>query len=119
MHWKTLEILTCHGEIPAIKIGKRWRFRGSGPDQWLSARLQPVVDWFIDEERLLEIKEHRPGEYCDQGLSYATVVSYLSVLKHFRAKWCTVRLAQVKPLGGARVVDRHTRARTRVLYRLR
>ena len=44
---ETLEILACHGEIPAIKIGKKWRFRGSGPNQWLSARLQPVVDWLV------------------------------------------------------------------------
>ena len=58
-----------------------------------------VLDRFIEEERLLEIKKHRPGEQCDQGLSYATVVSYLSVLKHIRAKWGPVRLAQVKPLG--------------------
>jgi excisionase family DNA binding protein len=36
MHWKTLEILACHGEIPAIKIGKKWRFRGVGLAQWLS-----------------------------------------------------------------------------------
>lgn len=33
---ETLEILACHGEIPAIKIGKKWRFRGGGLAQWLS-----------------------------------------------------------------------------------
>ena len=42
MHWKTLETLARQGQVPAIKLGKRWRFRASALDQWLSARLQPV-----------------------------------------------------------------------------
>jgi excisionase family DNA binding protein len=41
MHWKTLEILARRGEIPAVKLGKRWRFRVSALDRWLSTRLQP------------------------------------------------------------------------------
>lgn len=41
MHWKTLEVLARRGEIPAVKLGKRWRFRVSALDRWLSTRLQP------------------------------------------------------------------------------
>ena len=41
----------------------------------------------------------RPGEHCDHGLSYGTVSSYLSVLKHIRAKWGATRLNRVKPVA--------------------
>ena len=58
-----------------------------------------VIDRFIDEERLLEIKKQRPGEHCDHGLSYGTVSSYLSVLKHIRAKWGATRLNRVKAVA--------------------
>jgi hypothetical protein len=55
MHWKTLEILACHGEIPAIKIGKRWL------RQW-TARLQPVVDWFITKTASCERAQAHSSE---------------------------------------------------------
>jgi len=58
-----------------------------------------VIDRFIEEERLLEIKKQRPGEICDHGLSYGTVSSYLSVLRHIRAKWGATRLNRVKPVA--------------------
>jgi integrase len=58
-----------------------------------------VIDRFIEEERLLEIKGQRPGEHSDHGLSYGTVSSYLSVLKHIRAKWGATRLNRVKPVA--------------------
>jgi len=38
IHWKTLEIQARHGEIPATKIGNRWRFRTRVLDQWLASR---------------------------------------------------------------------------------
>jgi excisionase family DNA binding protein len=40
MHWKTLEVLARNGNVPAAKLGKRWRFRATSLDQWLSTRLQ-------------------------------------------------------------------------------
>ncbi len=46
-----------------------------------------LIDRFIEDERLLEIKKVRPGERCDNELSYGTVGSYLSVLKKIRARW--------------------------------
>jgi hypothetical protein len=58
-----------------------------------------VIDRFIEDERLLEIRKLRPGERCDHELSYGTVISYLSVLKHFRAKWRPTRLNRVKPIA--------------------
>jgi excisionase family DNA binding protein len=41
MHWKTLEILARQGTVPAVKLGKRWRFRASSINDWLTARFQP------------------------------------------------------------------------------
>ena len=35
MHWKTLEAKARKHEIPAFKVGKRWRFRLSSLDSWL------------------------------------------------------------------------------------
>ena len=58
-----------------------------------------VIDRFIQDERLLEIKKHRPGDRCDHELSYGTVLSYLSVLKRIRAKWEATRLSRMKPVA--------------------
>ena len=35
MHWKTLENKARHREVPAFKVGKRWRFRLSSLNTWL------------------------------------------------------------------------------------
>ena len=70
-----------------------------------------VVDRFIEEERLLEIKKQRPGERCDHGLSYGTVSSYLSVFKNIRTKWGATRLNRVKTSGGTGVAQ-DSRCRT-------
>ena len=40
MHWKTLEGKARHREIPAAKVGKRWRFRLSSLNLWLENRLK-------------------------------------------------------------------------------
>ncbi len=42
IHSKTLEIQARRGEIPATKIGNRWRFRTSLLDQWLASRFGPT-----------------------------------------------------------------------------
>ncbi len=59
-----------------------------------------ILDRFIEEEKLLEIKQRRPGDRCEEEgeLSYSTVVSYLSVIKRVREKWGTTRLIRIKPL---------------------
>ena len=60
-----------------------------------------ILDRFIEEERMLEIKQLRPGDRCEgEGeLSYSTVVSYLSVIKRVRERWGTTRITRMKPLG--------------------
>ena len=35
MHRKTLEIMARRRRIPALKVGKRWRFRASALNSWL------------------------------------------------------------------------------------
>ena len=35
MHWKTLEGKARNKEVPAFKVGKRWRFRLSSLNNWL------------------------------------------------------------------------------------
>jgi excisionase family DNA binding protein len=35
MHWKTLETMARTHKIPALKVGKRWRFRVSSLNRWL------------------------------------------------------------------------------------
>ena len=67
----------------------------------LEPTFSAVLDRFIDEERMLEIKKRRPGDRSDADgeLSYSTVVSYLSVIKRVRAKWGTTRITRMKPLS--------------------
>ena len=40
MHWKTLEAKARHKEVPAFKVGKRWRFRLSLLNNWLETGLK-------------------------------------------------------------------------------
>lgn len=39
MHWKTLEGKARDRKIPAVKVGKRWRFRLSSLITWLESEL--------------------------------------------------------------------------------
>jgi integrase len=58
-----------------------------------------LLDRFIAEEKLFEIKQCRPGERLDgEGdLSYSTALSYLSVIKRIRARWGTTEIDRMKP----------------------
>ncbi len=40
MHWKTLEGKARQHEVPAFKVGKRWRFRLSSLNHWLETGLK-------------------------------------------------------------------------------
>ena len=40
MHWKTLEIKARQRQVPAVKVGKRWRFRLSSLNNWLDEGLK-------------------------------------------------------------------------------
>ena len=65
----------------------------------LEPTFNAVLDRFIEEERLLEIRQRRPGDLCDEGeLSYSTAVSYLSVIKQVRAKWGGTHITRMKPV---------------------
>jgi len=66
----------------------------------LEPTFNAVLDRFIEEEKLLEIKQRRPGDRCDIDgeLSYSTVSSYLSVIGQVRVKWGTSHITRMKPL---------------------
>jgi integrase len=65
-----------------------------------SPTLGIVLDKFIADERLKEIRAFRPGEIVDEGLKFSTTVGYLSVIKcHLRPEWGRVLLTEIKPLA--------------------
>ncbi len=46
MHWKRLEGMAHNRKVPALKVGKRWRFRLSSLNTWLENELtrpQPAM----------------------------------------------------------------------------
>lgn len=40
VHPKTVKRLAAAGQIPAMRIGKLWRFRPSALDDWMRSQLQ-------------------------------------------------------------------------------
>jgi integrase len=66
----------------------------------LEPTFNALLDRFIEEECLLEIKKVRPGERTDGigELSYSTATSYLSNIKRIRAKWGTTLITRMKPV---------------------
>ena len=43
IHPKTLEAMARNGEVPAIKLGRRWKFRLSALDGWLDNKLHSTT----------------------------------------------------------------------------
>jgi len=43
MHWKTLEGMARSRKVPALKVGKRWRFRLSSLNTWLENELNSTT----------------------------------------------------------------------------
>lgn len=74
------------------------------PENPTQAILEPtfnaLLDRFVEEEKLLEIKELRPGDRSGLvgELSYSTASSCLSVIKQIRAKWGSTRITRIKPV---------------------
>ena len=66
----------------------------------LEPTFNAVLDRFVEEEKLLEIMQLRPGDRSslDGELSYSTASSYLSVIKQLREKWGGTRITRIKPL---------------------
>ena len=40
IHPKVLERMAKRGEVPALKVGKFWRYRATTLDAWINSRLQ-------------------------------------------------------------------------------
>jgi excisionase family DNA binding protein len=40
IHPKVLERMAKRGEVPALKVGKFWRYRATALDSWINSRLQ-------------------------------------------------------------------------------
>jgi integrase len=62
--------------------------------------MEDLLNHFIAEEHLLEIKERRPGERAARTdeLAYSTTVSYLSLCKRIREAWGAIKLDKFTPL---------------------
>jgi len=71
----------------------------SGSEAYIAQRsptFGTVLDKFIADERLKEIKARRPGEIVDEGLKFSTTTAYLSVIKlHLRPAWGKVPLSDI------------------------
>jgi len=59
-----------------------------------------LLDKFIEEESLLEIKKRKPGERAPDSdlLAFSTASSYLSLCNRIREKWGTTKLDEFEPL---------------------
>lgn len=43
MHWKTLERMARNKKVPALKVGKRWKFRLTSLNTWLEDGLNSTT----------------------------------------------------------------------------
>jgi excisionase family DNA binding protein len=43
MHWKTLERMARNRKVPALKVGKRWKFRLTSLNGWLEDGLNSTT----------------------------------------------------------------------------
>jgi excisionase family DNA binding protein len=50
LHPKTVKRLAAAGTVPALKIGKLWRFRASALDSWAEAQLSSSCHPFLKGE---------------------------------------------------------------------
>ena len=92
---KTRADARCYFEtfVPALN-SDRHTGRANPP------RLGTLLDRYIREEQLMEIKDRRPGHRSEnkEGMSYATAVSYLSVIRRIRDKWGDAPIKSIKPV---------------------
>lgn len=72
---------------------------GEIEDMIIDPTVDDLLDYFIAEEHLLEIKERRPGERTARKdeLAYSTAVSYLSLCNCIRETWGAVKLDKFRP----------------------
>src|SRR5437868_4604973 len=71
-----------------------WREPSDSETEWTGA----LIDRFISEEQLLEIRGQDPGPTNLDGLQYSTACSYLSMLeRHIRPQWGAQMIGRVRP----------------------
>jgi len=103
MRQMTLSTLEYPTETAARRALQEELLRINGSEAYIAQRsptFGTVLDKFIADERLKEIKAFRPGDIVDEGLKYSTTTGYLSVIKqHLRPKWGEVQLTDIKPLA--------------------
>ena len=60
-----------------------------------------LLDAYIAEENLIEIKSRRPGDRSagKDELAFSTATSYMSLSNILRVRWGTLGMDQFKPLG--------------------
>ena len=56
MHWKTLETKARQRQVPAFKVGKRWRFRLSSLNSWLDHGINSNTT----DQAVVTGQEHHP-----------------------------------------------------------
>jgi integrase len=102
MRQMTLSTVEYPTETAARRALQEQLLRINGSDAYITQRsptFGTVLDKFIADERLKEIKSRRPGEVVDEGLKYSTTTGYLSVIKlHLRPAWEGIQLTEIKPL---------------------
>ncbi|MHB1960620.1 MAG: tyrosine-type recombinase/integrase [Acidobacteriaceae bacterium] len=98
----TLSTVEYQTETSARRALQALLLKINGSEAYIAQRsptFGTVLDKFITDERLKEIKAQRPGETVDDGLKFSTTVGYLSVIKvHLRPSWSKVVLTDIKPL---------------------
>jgi integrase len=74
---------------------------GNGGTVLTNPTVGDLLDSFIAEEKLEEIKARRPGERAtdEDLLAYSTTLSYLSLCQRIREKWGPVLLEGFSPLA--------------------
>ena len=70
----------------------------SGPIREPAPSFGSLIDCFISEEQILEIRDQDPGPTNLEGLQYSTACSYLSMLeRHIRPQWGAHLTSRVRP----------------------
>ena len=99
----TLSTVEYQTETAARRALQALLLKINGSEAYIAQRsptFGTVLDKFITDEHLKEIKAQRPGETFDDGLKFSTTVGYLSVIKvHLRPSWSKVLLTDIKPLA--------------------
>jgi len=103
MRQKTFSTVEYPTESAARRALQAFLLKTNGSEAYIAQRsptFGTVLDKFIADERLQEIKAYRPGETVDEGLKFSTTMGYLSVIKvHLRPSWSKVLLTDIKPLA--------------------